>query len=170
MSSLGLYVQGPSCHKKIRQLNKLIREYGVNVFAGCKTCTDWQFVENKEDRFCNLFGNGQTARGIFVSNTNDRTIRQDQWGGTCITVMGWFLLFVTAVGTNATGLRGWSWVHVGGGSRNTWIITAYQPCNTKKRQQWEKQCGTSIQDTLRHGGKYGTPGLCSNRISLVSSI
>ncbi len=87
-SSLGMFVAGPSRHKKVRQLNKLIREYGVNLLAGCETRTNWCFKANEEDRFCNLFGNGQLSRGSSVSNTNDGKIKWDQWGGTCITTMG----------------------------------------------------------------------------------
>jgi hypothetical protein len=63
-SSLGMFALGPSRHKKVRQLNKLIQEYGVNLLAGCETRTDWHFmIADKEDGFCNLFGNGQPSRG-----------------------------------------------------------------------------------------------------------
>jgi hypothetical protein len=33
-SSLGMFALGPSCHKKVRRLNKPIQEYGVNLLAG----------------------------------------------------------------------------------------------------------------------------------------
>jgi hypothetical protein len=70
-SSLGIFVEGPTWHKKVWQLNKLSREYGVDLLVGCKTRTDWHFVTREEDRFCNLFGNGLLTRGVFAMNTNN---------------------------------------------------------------------------------------------------
>jgi hypothetical protein len=59
LSSLGLFTEGPSRHRKVQQLNKRMSDYGADVLMGCKTRTDWCFVINEEDRFCHLFGNGQ---------------------------------------------------------------------------------------------------------------
>ena len=70
-SSLRLFVEGPARHKKVRQLNKLVRDYGVDLLVGCKTRTDWRYIFNEEDRFCKLFGNGQPTRGVFAANIND---------------------------------------------------------------------------------------------------
>ncbi len=39
-SSLGLFTGGPLQQRKVRQLNYLMSDYGVNVLAGCKTRTD----------------------------------------------------------------------------------------------------------------------------------
>ncbi len=77
-SSLSLFVKGVLHHKKIRQLNALAHEYNVNLLAGCKTRTDWRFVENKEDCFCNLFGGGKPTRGSCAFNTNNAKIKRDQ--------------------------------------------------------------------------------------------
>jgi hypothetical protein len=88
ISSLGMFALGPLHHKKVRQLNKLIQEYGIDLLAGCETRTDWCSIADKEDRFCNLSGNGQPSRGTSASNTDDGKIKCDQWGGTCITAMG----------------------------------------------------------------------------------
>jgi hypothetical protein len=41
-SSLSLFVEGPKKHVKIRQLNKIITDYSVDVIAGCETRTDWR--------------------------------------------------------------------------------------------------------------------------------
>ncbi len=62
-SSLRLFVEGPARHKKVRQLNKLVWDYGVDLLAGCKTRMDWHYIVKEEDRFCNLFGSGQPTRG-----------------------------------------------------------------------------------------------------------
>ncbi len=40
ISSLGLFVEGPLRHKKIRRLNTLTHDYGINLLAGCETRTD----------------------------------------------------------------------------------------------------------------------------------
>ena len=54
-SSLSLFVEGPKKHVKIRQLNKIITDYSVDVIAGCETRTDWRYVNKEESRFANLF-------------------------------------------------------------------------------------------------------------------
>jgi hypothetical protein len=128
-----MFAERALCHKKIRQFNKLMQDYGGDLLAGCETRTDWRFVTNEEDWFDNLFGDGSPTRGIITSNINDDKIRRDQWGGTCITAAGCFSSFVTKVGANTTGLGQWSWVHVGGGGKSTRIIAAYLPCSQRGR-------------------------------------
>jgi hypothetical protein len=113
-------------------------DYGVDVLAGCKTKTDWHFVINEEDRFCKLFSNGQPAQGSHASNINDNKIKQDQWGGTCITAARQFSFFLTEVGTDLSGLGHWPWIYIGEGSNLTRINVAYQPCNKKKRKTMGK--------------------------------
>jgi hypothetical protein len=132
-SSLCLFSVGPLQHKKIRQLNKLCRDYGVDLLAGCETRTDWRYVIREEDRFCNLLGDGQPTRGVCLSNVNDQKIKRDQWGSTCITAIGRFSSFVTETGSDSTGLGRWTWVYVGEGGKLTRVIMVYQPCGTKSR-------------------------------------
>jgi hypothetical protein len=132
-SSLSIFTLGPTRHKKVRQLNKLMSDYSVDLLAGCKMRTDWRFVSSKEDRFCNLFGNGQPTRGVCASNTNYGKIKCDQWGGTCITAAGHFSSFVTEVGFDSSGLGRWIWLYVGGGGKTTRMIVAYQPCAPGRR-------------------------------------
>ncbi len=127
-SSLSIFTVGLARHKKVRQLNKLMSDYSVDLLPGCGTRTDWHFVSSKEDRFCSLFGNGQPTRGVCASNTNDGMIKRDQWGGTCIMAAGRFSSFVTEVGSDASCLGRWAWLYVGGGGKTTGMIVAYQPC------------------------------------------
>jgi hypothetical protein len=129
-----MFAEGALRHKKIRHLNRIMRDYGGDLLAGCETRTDWRFVTKEEDRFANLFGDGSPMRGIAASNTNDDKIHRDQWGGTCITAAGRFSSFVTEVGADTTGLGRWSWVHAGGGGKSTRIIAAYQPCGKRSRR------------------------------------
>ncbi len=58
-------------------------------------------------------------------------------GEACVTAMGRFSSFVTEVGINMAGMWHWVWVRVGGGGKSTWIITAYQPCDPKKKTMGE---------------------------------
>ncbi len=118
-SCLSIFTLGPPCHKKVRQLNKLMLDYSMDLLAGCKTRMDWRFVSSKEDRFCNLFGNGQPTRIVCASNTNDGKIKWDKWGGTCIMAAGHFSSFVTEVGYDASGLGRWTWLYIGGGGKTT---------------------------------------------------
>jgi hypothetical protein len=80
-SSLSLFTKGPKKHVKIRQLNKLMKEYSVDILARCKMRTDWRFITDKDSKFHNLFGNGQPSWGVHAHNTNDHMIKRDQWGG-----------------------------------------------------------------------------------------
>jgi hypothetical protein len=43
-SSLSVFSTGTMGHKEIRQINKLMADYGVDILAGCETRTDWWFV------------------------------------------------------------------------------------------------------------------------------
>jgi hypothetical protein len=54
-----------------------------------------------------------------------------------VTAMGRFSSFVTEVGINMAGLGHWAWVRVGGRGKSTRIITAYQPCDPKKKAMGE---------------------------------
>ena len=71
-SSLGVFGEGPTKHRKIRQINKLIKDYGVDIMAGCETRTDWRFVTMEANKFENLFGNGLPTKGVCASNANDK--------------------------------------------------------------------------------------------------
>jgi hypothetical protein len=132
-SSLSLFAMGPMHHKKIYQLNKLMSNYGVDFLAGYETHTDWRFINEEDNKYCNLFGNGLLTRGVCASNINDRKVRHNQWGGTCISAVGQISAFVTEVEVDSTGLGRWSWMYVGGGGKQTHVILAYQPCNPKRR-------------------------------------
>jgi hypothetical protein len=103
-SSLSLFAKGNTRHKKIRKINKLMQNYGVNILAGCETRTDWRFVMNKEDKFHNLFCRGQRTWGVAAHNTNDGKIRRDQIGGTCMMMVGHLASSVIESGSNLTGL------------------------------------------------------------------
>ena len=76
-SSICMFAESARCHKKIQQLNKLLRDYGGNLLAGCETRTDWWFITKEEDRFGNIFGDESSTRGIVASNINDDKICQD---------------------------------------------------------------------------------------------
>ncbi len=104
-------------HKKIRQINKLMSDYGVDILAGCETRTDFRFVMEEDNKFCNLFGRGQPTKSVVAQNLNDEKRRRDQWGGTCMVTVGCISSFVKGTGTNTTGLGHWCWLYIGGGGR-----------------------------------------------------
>jgi hypothetical protein len=142
-SSRSLFAVGDMRHKKIRQINKLMSDYGIDILAGCKTRTDFRFVMEEDNKFCNLFRRGQPTKGVVAQNLNNKKIRRDQWEGTCSMVaVGRISLFVKGSGTDTTGLGRWCWLYIGGGSSTTRIITAYQPCkpgrNKKGGTVWEQ--------------------------------
>jgi hypothetical protein len=51
--------------------------------------------------------------------------------------MGHFYSFVSELEIDTAGLGRWAWVRVGGRCKSTWIITAYQPCDPKKKTMGE---------------------------------
>ena len=142
---LSLFVEGPKKHIKIRQLNKIITDYSVDVIAGCETRTDWRYINKEESCFANLFGNGHPTRGSNADNTNDPKMKRDQWGGTCITAIGRFASYVTDIGNDATGLGRWSWIYVGGGGKSTRILTAYQPSKPGNLTMGQTLCDQHIR-------------------------
>jgi hypothetical protein len=73
-------------------------DYSVDVLARCKTRTNWQFVTDKDSRFPNLLRNDQPSQGVYAHNANNIKIKQDQWGGACITTVGRFCSFVVETG------------------------------------------------------------------------
>jgi hypothetical protein len=118
-SSLSLFAVGNMRHKKIPQINKLMSDYGIDILAGCKTRTDFWFVTEEDNKFCNLFGRGQPTKGVVAQNLNGEKIRRDQWGGTCMVAVGRISSFVKGTGTNTTGLGRWCRLYIGGCSRTT---------------------------------------------------
>jgi hypothetical protein len=142
-SSLSLLIDGPKKHMKLRQLNKIMSDYSVDVLAGCKTRTDWCFVNKEASRFTNLFGDGPPTRGLFTHNINNPKIKRDQWEGACLTALGCFSSYVSEVGVDSSGLEHWSWLYVGGGGKYTRLITTYHPYNPGKKTQgvtiWDQQ-------------------------------
>ena len=104
-SSLSVFATGHRKLKKIRQINKLASDYGVDLITGCETRTDWRFVTDEESKFPNLFGNGQARCGSCAFNTQDGKLKRDQWGGTCISTIGRFSSFVMDVGYDSTSLE-----------------------------------------------------------------
>jgi hypothetical protein len=69
---------------------------------------------------------------ILTIERSNRTI-----GGGLCDGDGVFSSFITEVGINTAGLGRWTWVRVGGGGKSTRIITAYQPCDPKKKTMGE---------------------------------
>ena len=101
-SSLCLFVQGKEKGRKIRQINKLMKEYNVDVMAGCKTRVDWRFTEPTMNGFDCLFAQDQQRRGVCAHNINEYVCR-DQWGGTCLVSVGWISTMVVATGVDMMG-------------------------------------------------------------------
>jgi hypothetical protein len=162
-------MEGPARHKKVRQLNKLMADYGDDVLAGCKTWTDWRFIKKEDNRFHNLFGNGQLTHGSHASNISDHKIKRDQWGDTCITASGRFASFVTLTGANTMSLGRWSWIYVGGRGKLTSVIVVYQLCSPKNR----RTLGETVWDQhlcyFKSRGESGTLDQCSITILSLSS-
>jgi hypothetical protein len=106
-----------------------MKDYGIDILAGCKTRTDWRFVTDKEDEFHNLFGRGQLSQGVAAHNTTDGKIKRDQIGGTCMTTIQRLSSSVIETGTDLMGLGRWCWIRIGSCGKNTPVVPAYQPTN-----------------------------------------
>jgi hypothetical protein len=85
-----------------------------------------------------------TYQGIVRSQHQQSKDKAGSMGGTCVTAVGQFLVFVTEAGVDASGLGRWLWHYVGGGGvKRTRLITAYQPSNPGKKTWgetvWDQQ-------------------------------
>jgi hypothetical protein len=101
-SSLCLFAQGKEKGRKVCQINKLMKEYNVDVTAGCKTRGNWRFTEPTTNGFDSLFAQGQQRRGVCAHNINEY-VHRDQWGGTCLVSVGWISTMIVATGVYMTG-------------------------------------------------------------------
>jgi hypothetical protein len=54
-SSFCLFAQGKEKCRKICQINKLMKDYNVDVMAGCETRVDWRFTKPTANGFHSLF-------------------------------------------------------------------------------------------------------------------
>jgi hypothetical protein len=126
-SSLRLFAQGKEKGRKIHQINKLMKDYNVDVMAGWETRVDWRFTKPIANRFDSLFAQGQQRRGVYTHNINEY-VRQDQWGGTCMVAVGRIPTMVKATGMDIMGLGWWAWVYMGGGVKTMHVLVAYRPC------------------------------------------
>jgi hypothetical protein len=140
-SSLCLFVQGKEKCRKIRQINKFMKEYNVDVMAGFKTWVDWRFTKPTMNGFDSLFAQGQQRHGVCAHNINEY-VRRDQWGGTCLVSVGRISTIIVSTGVGMTGLGRWAWIYIGGGGKTMKVLVAYRPCqpyrNTGSKTIWDQ--------------------------------
>jgi hypothetical protein len=101
-----------------------MKEYNVNVIAGCKMQVDWRFTKPTKNGFDSIFAQGQQRRGVCACNINEYD-RRDRWGGICLVSVGWISTMVVATGVDMMGLGRWAWTYMGGGGKPTCILVAY---------------------------------------------
>jgi hypothetical protein len=141
ISSLCLFVQGKEKVRKICQINKLMKEYSVDVMSGCKTRVDWRFTKPRTDGFNSLFAQGQQRHGVCAHNINEY-VRWDQWGGICLVSVGWISTIIVATGIDMMGLGRRACIYMGGGGKAMRILVAYRPCqphpNIRSNTVWDQ--------------------------------
>ncbi len=125
-SSLWLFASGKTKGMKICQINKLTKDYHINVMAGCETWVDWRFTSLVSNRYNTLLAQGQLYCRICANKVNEY-ICQDQWGETCMPTVERLLSFVLDTGKDTSGLRRWCWILLGEGGKTTHILTSYTP-------------------------------------------
>ncbi len=102
-SSLHLFVLWKEKGMKIRQINKLIKEYKVNIMDGCKARVDWRLTKSTTNGFNSLFAQRQQRRGICAHNIK-KYVHQDLWEGTCMVAVGHLSTMTVAIGIDSKGL------------------------------------------------------------------
>jgi len=141
-NSLGVWATGKARRKKIRCWKRLLKEYDVDLFAGCETQTDWRFAKDHE-KFENLFGQGQERKSVVGFNTSEQKITRRQHGGTAMMALGRLSSQVNEAGADESKLGRWCWMKVGGGGKTTAVCMAYQPCapgdDTAGQTSWDQQ-------------------------------
>ncbi len=83
-NSLGIFIKGT----KINSLNKLCRQFNIDILAGCNTQVDWRQATN-EQQFRNTIGVRMETRSILAHNINE-WMQQNQHGGCAMMAMGRF--------------------------------------------------------------------------------
>ncbi len=81
-NSLAIFTKGT----KTNSLNKLCRQFNVNILAGCKTQADWRQA-TKEQQFRNIIGVGMETWSIVAHNINEQ-MQCNQHGGCAMMAMG----------------------------------------------------------------------------------
>jgi hypothetical protein len=120
-NSLGISTKGT----KINSLNKLCRQFNVNILAGCKTQADW-CQATKEQQFRNIIGIGMETWSIIAHKINEQ-MQLNQHGGCAMMAMVRFFAKVVESVVNPYGLSRWCWLKVGSGNKKTRIVMAFQP-------------------------------------------
>ena len=129
---------------KVDKLNHLVKHHSVDIVAGCKSGTDWSFVEDAK-QFLNILTPGTTRRGAYAHNdTPGAQICHKQVGGTAVAGTGWICDVIIDSGKDPTGLGHYCWIKVGNGRKTTRIVSGYLPCRpdrwkSKGRTRWEME-------------------------------
>ena len=134
---------------KTRRLNTLHRSLGIDILCGTKcnsrltTGETWSLAKN-------VMSNTPYTTSILASNKNENFGRK-QRGGVLVAAGGHVGNCVTSSGVDASDLGRWAWVRIEAGARPTRIITAYQPCRSRKdgygtsyNQQWRFWLGKGV--------------------------
>ncbi len=135
-NSLGFFTKGT----KINSLNKLCRQFNIDILAGCKTQADWRQA-TKEQQFRNIIGVGMETRSMVAHNINER-LQRNQHGGCAMMAMGRFSANVVESRVDPYGLGHWCRLKVGSGNKKTRIVMAYQLSGSKSTNS----AGTTVRE------------------------
>ncbi len=127
-----------SGNSKINAINNLLRDFKVDMLCGCKTQVDWRMVP-QDQRFHKLFGAGSERRSAVAHNTNER-MRPNWYGGCAMMALGTLSPKVVVFGIDFTRLGRWCLIHLGSGTKKTWIVMACPPSN------FRRSAGTTIKN------------------------
>jgi hypothetical protein len=130
---------------KVDRLNKLIKEHGIDVIAGCETNIDWRQVDS-DHQLLDLLVPGMGKCGVISNNITGDLLHRAQRGGTMIAALGRLCDAITStngMGSDPTKLARFSWISLGNGTVKTKVVSAYMPCrppsNSKGETTWEQQ-------------------------------
>ncbi len=121
-NSLGVFTH----NWKLDCLNYMIKDFQVDLVAGCETQCNWNLVPPQR-QFLHLLCPGISTVGL-ASHNSTETINREQMGGTAVAAIGRIGDIISDKGTDHTGLGRWSWLRIGTGKKTTRLLCGYLPC------------------------------------------
>ena len=117
-------------NKNLTYYNNLITRLDIDIVGGAEARTNWGLVPTSHSlqKVLNL---REGSRCVSAYNWHEKFLVNQQ-GGTFVATQSSLMDAYVKCGSDDEGLGQWSWIQLAGKNSTTQVITAYQPCKTRK--------------------------------------
>ena len=120
-------------NEKVLFARKFLRRISADCYMGVECNVQWSLLQNQH-QLRELFHSEVPVKAVSAFNEHEGDIR-NQPGGTGIITFDKMTLIFLQTGRDTTGLGRWSWISATNQHQvTTRIISAYQPCRTKRQR------------------------------------